>query len=131
MPYKLALALKELGFNLRCFTFYNKKRKLVKTDDWAFGYDLNDVINPNWEFSCLAPTYQQVFRWFRKKYKLYPEICLHDMEDIKTWRFGISVLGKYELAYNQNVRIEPYHKTYEKAELECLKKLIEIVKEKK
>jgi hypothetical protein len=75
----------------------------------------------------LAPLYQQAFKWFREKHNLYPEIGLHDREDIKTWRMTIFYLGEYELAYNQNVGKEPYYKTYEEAELACINKLIEII----
>ena len=77
-----------------------------------------------------APLKQQVFKWFRDKHNLYPEIGLHDREDINTWRFTISILGYYELAYNQNVRKEPYYKTYEDAESSCIDKMIMYVAKK-
>jgi hypothetical protein len=85
-------------------------------------------INKTEQYWISAPTFSQSFRWFREKYKLYPEINLHDRENEESWRFEISVLGDYNLVYNQNVTKELYYKTYEEAELECLKKLIKIVK---
>jgi hypothetical protein len=109
VKYEQALALKELGFDEPC----------MSSRDMNNGKGLIQI-----------PLYQQAFRWFREKYKLYPEIGLHDREDEETWRFTISILGYYELAYNQNVGEEPYHKTYEEAEQACLDKLIEIVKNK-
>ena len=120
--YEQVLALKELGFDEKCGACYYKKF------DNEIGYhkvyrDFNFV-----SLTVSAPTFSQAFRWFREKYKLYPEIGLHDREDEETWRFTISILGYYELAYNQNVGKEPYHKTYEEAELDCLRKLIEIIK---
>jgi hypothetical protein len=129
IPYEQALALKELGFNEPCWCYFMNGifHPSLIINDYEY---LNQMPQKHIEF-VLAPLYQQAFKWFREKYKLYPEIGLHDREDEKTWRFTISILGYYELAYNQNVGKEPYHKTYEEAELACLKKLIEIVKEKK
>ena len=119
--YEQSLALKELGFDERCFTRYYESGKLA---------DSLSYLHHNHFGQVNAPLYQQAFSFFREKYKLYPEIGLHDREDEETWRFTISILGYYELAYNQNVGKEPYHKTYEEAESACLEKLIEIVKEK-
>ena len=123
IPYEQALALKELGFDEPCFGAWVNNELFITENEKPKIQSLS--IN-----QCTAPLYQQAFRWFRKKYKLYPEIGLHDREDEETWRFTISILGYYELAYNQNVGKEPYHKTYEEAELACLKKLIEIVENK-
>jgi len=124
VKYEQALALKELGFDEQCFSFYNIEGELYESEGYyRRGYNV-------YEDEVIAPLYQQVFSFFREKYKLYPEIGLHDREDEETWRFTISILGYYELAYNQNVGKEPYHKTYEEAEQACLDKLIEIVKNK-
>jgi len=64
------------------------------------------------------PLYQQAFRWFREKYGYLSYI---DMDNYSFYRFTI-YKGK-------GISEAPYH-TYEEAELECLKKLIEIVKQK-
>jgi hypothetical protein len=127
VPYQQALALKELGFDEPCLAFYSTKKELYPVfQEPSKGPYFN---NGNFIETLRVPLYQQAFRWFREKHKLYPEIGLHDREDEKTWRFTISILGCYELAYNQNVGKEPYHKTYEEAEQACLEKLIEIVNE--
>ena len=82
--------------------------------------------------SVNAPLYQQAFRWFREKYNLYPSINIcHDL-----WMCLIKstvsnqehISGYIVYAINKGY---PTFKTYEEAELECLKKLIEIVKEQK
>ena len=128
VPYKLALALKELGFDEPCFAIHSINL-MTENEDWELrigGVWKNQELVD----SIKAPTFSQEFRWFREKYKLYPEIGLHDREDEKTWRLTISILGYYELAYNQNVGKEPYYKTYEETESACLIKLIEIVKTK-
>ena len=121
VPYEQALALKELGFNEPCFTWYWDDIGLYKGLEYG---------NHNKRVVVSAPTFSQAFKFFREKYKLYPEIGLHDREDEKTWRLTISILGYYELVYNQNVGKEPYYKTYEETESACLIKLIEIVKNK-
>ena len=74
------------------------------------------------------PTFSQAFRWFREKYDL-------------TWehQFDDSNISLYvgEITYPDNnldffkiieVEYNGYNKTYEKAQLECLKKLIELCK---
>ena len=91
IPYEQALELKELGFDERTLRAYYKESE-----------QLLDIGSGNM-YDTKAPLYQQAFRWFREKHGLYPEIGLHDREDEKTWRFTISILGYYELAYNQNV----------------------------
>lgn len=63
--------------------------------------------------------YQQAFRWFREKYKL----------------LGLPKPYGYEIQYNAELHywgtiIEKEANTYEEAELACLKKLIEIAKNK-
>jgi hypothetical protein len=71
----------------------------------------------------LAPLYQQAFRWFRDKYKLSGEI--------QSYQFKYSYLIIYDtLGDNTCKKIKYDIESYEKSELECLKKLIEIVKNK-
>jgi hypothetical protein len=124
IPYEQALELKELGFVEPCFGLFNniEPNELYELHSHSTSANTGKLI--------LAPLYQQTFRWFRRKYKLHPYIGLHDRENEESWRFEISILSKYELAYNQNIRKEPYYKYYEEAELACLIKLIEIVKKK-
>ena len=106
--YEQALALKELGFDEDCFKYYTEEFKLGSTGLY-YAYD-----NPI-DFLCLAPLYQQTFRWFREKYDLNYVIV-----KAESWFYTINGCNTQE-GFN----------TYEEAELECLKKLIEIVKEKK
>ena len=119
VPYEQALAMKELEFDEPCFGCFNH---LDNSEIWMNRTYMNGLTE-----NITAPTYSQAFRWFREKYKLYPEINLHDREDEQTWRFSIIILGEYNLVYNQNIAKDPYHKTYEEAELAAIVKLIEIV----
>jgi hypothetical protein len=113
IPYEQALALKELGFDEPCFAFYSKIYGLMTTSP-------TNKVN---EFAgeVILPLYQQAFRWFREKYNLH------------TWIYQVDN-GKFFFSSLKNGRYIVCNSieftTYEEVELECLKKLIEIVKEK-
>ena len=104
-PYEQALALKELGFNESCFGLYPPPIKTVSLHHYGLLSAKEQI---------LAPLYQQAFRWFREKYGLYSVI---DGLEGRLY-YKITQTNEYSKEYN----------TYEEAELECLKKLIEIVK---
>jgi hypothetical protein len=111
VPYTEALKLKELGFDEPCF-------KVVEggpTD--IFPYEKLDV-----------PIYQQAFRWFREK---------HEIEATTACFYSKRLDIPYEeRQYHCHIIRDgvtskgPKYKTYEEAELACLKKLIEIVEQK-
>jgi hypothetical protein len=67
----------------------------------------------------LKPTYSQAFRWFREKFK-HLKFFVKE-EDFRE--------GLYEYDIKDVLCVSGF-KSYEEAELSCLKKLIEIVKEK-
>lgn len=111
VPYNLALILKELGFCDPCFGFYD-------TDGYLYiQYARNGNIFKR-NNGCLSPTFSQIFRWFRVKYKL---LSFVDIDD--SYRIYCNDI-KFDLDIDSKI-----FKTYEEAELECLKKLIEIAKE--
>ena len=129
VPYAEALALKELGFDETCIGFYNIKG--ISVSDYKVTKLQIDSLGL--EKCCLAPLYQQCFRWFREKYILQ---CFPMQESIDVWwcLFSKDVLSSgYLLKDGDYGHYSDEHlefKTYEEAQLECLKKLIEIVKEK-
>ena len=129
VDYTEALALKELGFDKPCFGSYVK---LTETQNTFF---MNDIVSEidretplHESLITKAPTYSQAFRWFREKYKL---------DGIAFWNYtgymwniiDIEKSNKITNITIQDDDMEEYV-TKEKSELECLKKLIEIVKEK-
>jgi hypothetical protein len=130
IPYEQALSLKELGFDEPCFATYRKDAVASKK---PFEFDLDyhtkvqmqsNIIPINSEYTeeskwISAPTFSQSFRWFREKYGLYGVVASY---------FGGAVFGIEDK--NKNYHNKLRFKTHEEAELECLKKLIEIVKEK-
>ena len=123
LPYKQALAVKELGFDRNCFGWYEHECSALSIgESWRSGKN-----------SIVAPLYQQIFRWFREKYKLqcYPIL---DTENIYWCLFSGEIGSGFlmkdgEYGYYSEEHLE--FKTYEEAELECLKKLIEVVKGEK
>ena len=129
VPYTESLALKELGFDEPCLAQYRKYDVGDATLD--IGFSKNELISKfdNLSLFCSAPLYQQVFRWFREKYKISGEISSDYYLEGKDneWEYNIYQLGKEDDGYVGTI---PIFKTPEDAELACLKKLIEIVKEK-
>jgi hypothetical protein len=118
VSYEQALALKELGFDELCFGYWKSKNWLIQEKTRTDGYTHADQ-------ECSAPLYQQAFRWFREKYGLYHSIGLdNSLENDVNCDYQI-------INHSQSIsEFETDFKTYEEAELECLKKLIEIVKNK-
>jgi hypothetical protein len=138
-PYEEALALKELKFDEPCFgRFYTKpKSKMFGIDEKGRHYQIKNtpkklytvgeyfVLNDN--IVIIAPTFSQAFRWFRENhflnYKIFRDggywICVvnsfkdedYSSPEDKANTYGLGVFN-----------------TYPEAELACLKKLIEIVK---
>jgi hypothetical protein len=127
IPYEQALALKELGFDEECVAYYH-------TTLSSSGVDLIIGKTPNRfyhliripeHFDTLAPLYQQAFRWFREKYGIMYTVH-NNIENWKNTFHGAysKINSNYESDYTDD------YATYEEAELACLKKLIEIVKNK-
>ena len=124
IPYEEALALKELGFKMPCFSIYYSKDKSFS---WQHHIDHlnNEPALESGEFNISAPLYQQAFKWFREKYKLFGEINLTTkQEDVEAFEF-------FCLDINEPLYESIDYNTYEEAELACLKKLIEIVNQNK
>jgi hypothetical protein len=122
VPYEESLALKELGFDEECLKYWND---FGKTSTYMRFQLLNDIDDWCQDY-IKAPLYSQAFRWFREKHNLYQYIE-PSFDCIKLGYQNYSWLIKLrERVFIKNGTF----KTYEEAELDCLKKLIEIVKNK-
>jgi len=127
VPYEQALELKEIGFDEPCFAYYENNNLTVifpskSSNGWKWvGNSIIPAKNIN------APTLSQAFRWFREKYEMTSEVCISQYRraDINKWMYSITYLERMTYSYSETT-----YNTYEEAELECLKKLIEIVKQK-
>ena len=110
IPYELALELKELGFDGECFAYYG----LDSNDYNTIVLELNNInydIKPALKHlnnTCEAPIWQQAFLYLWNKTGRY---IIPIPNNDKEW---LCMGNKF--------------KTYEEARLECLKKLIEIIK---
>ena len=121
VPYEQALALKELGAYIECFGFYwfngSSNKWILETKEYESDYTK----------TISAPTFSQIFRWFREKYKIFGCVDLHVCTPAH-WYIRIDDIIKNDYVYHSEDENVKYN-TYEEAELECLKNLIQIVKE--
>lgn len=114
VTYEAALQLVELGFDERCFAGYVNDTKEL----WVGYVSTEGGEQFNRDYHTIAPTFQQAFRWFRNKMDL---VCYIDTHPTQKYRYCI---------YSSNDTYWQWgdFNTYEDAEIECIKKLIEIVK---
>ena len=124
IPYSEALALKELGFDEQCLALYDLDGKItIEFVNWK------NAKNRKSNYLIATPLYQQAFRWFKEKYKLMS--CITPCSDGE-YIFTLYDLNKCDLeVFVEDIEImesEDSYEFFEEAELECLKKLIEIVK---
>ena len=123
VPYEQALELKRLGFNEFCFGAhavwgFMSSNDVNSLSDNVTQEDLDNQAYLEEDGVCLAPLYQQAFRWFREKHRLFGQINIH-------------TYFIYDISNDEFKMIRKYYKvtnTYEEAELACLKNLIDIVK---
>jgi hypothetical protein len=124
IPYEQALALKELGFDEPCCQAYH-----TNGENELSAFYSNPNIVDEWLKKLpliKAPLYQQAFRWFREKYGLFGYVFDRERGN---YYWGISKLFSGETEEDSSEG--PFDDSYEEAELACLDKLIEIVKNKK
>ena len=117
--YEEAFALKELGFNEPCLGYYLCRNSAFGIDDLEITTERIDLIRYDYA-SCAVPTFSQAFRWFRDNGKI-SEIFSQLLPSNK-YKWGFKIQGVEGITDG--------FLTYEEAELECLKKLIEISKNK-
>ena len=111
IPYDLAIQFRELGFDEECIGFYNIHLDVIPIDSEPYTTKSIDG----------AILYQQAFRWFREKYNLR-----HSLPSRLWNRYSYSITDFEDFKDEYDGGFD----TYEKAELACLEKLIEIVKNK-
>jgi hypothetical protein len=121
IPHQEALELKELGFDEPCFGYYEDNNLTItfpSTSSNGWKWVGNSIIPAK---NTKAPTYSQAFRWFREKYNLFGQVNIHTYFIYNISNDGFEMIKQYDKLTN----------TPEEAELACLKKLIQIVKENK
>jgi len=124
IPYEQALGLKELGFDEEVLGWYNTDKNFIIPlgKEWITIDTKHPKRNSDFNYKgaldfIAAPLFQQAFRWFREK---YPD-----------FDFGVGKIynGSNTYHYHINLSWEYFEGTYEEAELACLIKLIELVKQ--
>ena len=112
--HEISLELKQLGFDDPCIgKFYYNQLEIG-------GIWTNNDFKEDPDIFISAPLYQQVFRWFREKYSLIGEI-FSQLRPSNNFMYGFKIGGS-------DIIFDGFQ-TYEEAELACLLKLIETVKE--
>jgi hypothetical protein len=125
--YAEALSLKELGFDEPCLgKFYFIQLEIG--GNWC-----NNDFKEDPDVFISAPLYQQAFRWFREKYNLQSIIIpfAENSIDENSNTLYYYIINKKQFYGFVNAQEEIGFNSQEEAELECLKKLIEIVKQQK
>jgi hypothetical protein len=122
VPYHIALDMKSIGFDEPCFAWYVSG---------SYGLEYGEVIKSDLiRDGIVAPTFSQAFRWFREKYNLFCEIQIDRTTEPK---FCFDIFQYEHFGNYEKIEVEEWYlyRTQEEVELECLKKLIEIVKTNK
>jgi hypothetical protein len=131
IPYEQALALKELGFEEICLGFYDPNHEYLYIVGNALNYNFISTLpeslkvkNPRLR-DISAPLYQQAFRWIREEHNIEVSIICHRYTSKKFYQGTIDDIDDAH-SYGLGKSL-----TYEETELLCLKKVIEILKDKK
>lgn len=128
VPYDISMKLKKLGFNEQCFSYYSKLGE-AKIPHFVY---FNNLSNKEPK-ECLAPTPSQVFDWFEKTYQIFPMIVV-DQTSYPKYAFEIAQffgnpkdLSEIEWGWKDNILSQFLYKTRLEAEIDCIKKVLEII----
>lgn len=153
-PYNLAFKLKEIGFDKPCLASYytdipeNLLTKNSKNIDYrkqfnGLEYHPLDKNGVEWEPNFIrntdkthyvsAPTFDQIFKWFRKEHNLISTIAIHTTS--KNKKFYYFEIYSQDIVINKALDNDnsrhfypsSRYNSFEKAQLKCLEKLIEII----
>jgi hypothetical protein len=122
VPYELQLEIENLCLDEPCFGVYGKSEKKL----FLIHKDVFDEVDKN--HFIKAYTYQQAFRCFREKYGLVISIPPSEQNNLIEFKGIIYIYKQIRLGNSVDILHCKFYNSHEEAELECLKKLIEIVK---
>jgi hypothetical protein len=147
IPYEQALALKKLGFDEPCLAhligfgdgtkengrYKINQQQVFYPNDYTSSDDKAEELGLHPFGMCGVPLYQQAFRWFRENHNLVYQINYlyngnYQVVIYKNTHEYMKLIQGLEHACVDEI---PDNYSYEEAELACLEKLIEIVKENK
>ena len=133
VPYDIALAMKELGFDEECTAVYFGEYEERDFDNGiALEYRQSQYYaQKGWSKGLLAPLYQQAFRWFREKHGIGGYVRRGSIKMHEHLKENGFVVADYEWRINKTDGTHTWghgmEDTYEEAELAYLRKLIEEV----
>lgn len=148
VTYKIALKLKELGFNEECLAFsYIDKQIRWYYEEWDklstsnFGFIRNSIIDEygrfeedefgNIEEIVAIPLYSQVIDWFREKHNIHIEIELTDNTMQFYYQYCIvdsknrehhdeDMIDQATRIYNYNEKFNTFYEAREQAILKAI-----------
>jgi len=119
IPFEESLALKRLGFDGDCYSYFREDMSQGPIGLY-YSYDQPQDLH------VLQPTFSQAFRWFRENHSL----VVSQDRDGGWWIFNIKTVEDEDNEGCKKVKdAHIIRDEYEEAESECLKRLIEIVKQ--
>lgn len=137
-PYEQALALKELEFDEPCLGYWRNEDlpntitigRYTTKEDMEYEISGQDECHNFKNIIALAPLYSQAFRFFREKHNLLGGV--YSNASGWAWEIHDNVGGTHRFysEYTGDCLESGMFTSFEKAELDCIKYLIEIVKEK-
>lgn len=145
VPYNESLKLKELGFDEPCFGFYheicednnkvNCSGEFQNMCGWVVGRENTNDLSSH-DFIIVTPLYQQGFRWFRLnhnwQHSILPTSDQHSHKlGYNYWIWNNKTGEEYETEPKDRPKGDFIYESYEEAELECLRKLIELTEKNK
>jgi len=127
IPHEESLVLKELGFDEPCFGYFKDGEFRIPNPHEPFK---NSELK---SWFVTAPLFSQAFRFFREKYNwehsIQPTADQHRFEvGYNYWIWNSKTGEEYHTTPKNRPTGDWEYETYEQAELECLRKLIEITK---
>jgi hypothetical protein len=132
IPYEQALALKELGFNKPCLgIYYGNEKNFIISETLITNSELDSYNSPDSEIT--TPLKSQVFKWFRDKYNIVHTVYSNASGYIWELHYNKERGGTHicDSEESGDCELSGMFTTYKGAESACLKKLIEIVKNKR
>ena len=93
VPYEIAIVAKSQGFNEPCLAYYERQQlsNIVEYSNSKLRQE--NLINGQ----CLAPTYQQLFDWFREKHDRY--LCYTYRNDDGQWLIWFERVSSEDVEY--------------------------------
>lgn len=99
VTYKIALALKELGFDEKCFGWYDNEGRFFFPSNNTL-HTRNSKVEGRSDNIITAPLWQQVIDWLREEYNIYINVLPITFDTEPTFIFEIISLKNGELLNN-------------------------------